>query len=506
MLSQQKRFSTLSLKNKLIFVFALISLIPTIVLILVSYLIISQGISRWEVMTNELKKLRVLPMIDNARAIASDPNVIDMLIKNVESPSLDFSLPEGYILTIYNSSEKLLYNSNTELSFQNKLISLDELGLPPIKDFPITGPVLPKEPMKIKDKEFALVAVPCVSQEGDSILGIVVIGKIMHSALADINNMRRGIIVILGLTAISIFLIALWISSLVAREITEPIRELVFGTRELANGNLDYKVDIQAKDEIGILANSFNQMTEQIRQNSEELKRIEKASAWQEVAQKLAHEIKNPLTPIQLSAERLKRRYYSKPEGYEQVLDECTGTIIEEVDRLRRLLDEFSQFARMPALDPILTNLNNVVNNSIKFYGEMPENIELITQFDNEIPEVMIDPDQIKRAFFNIIKNAVEAMQDGGKLIISTSLVKNESNQVYVELTFTDTGVGMSSGAMERLFTPHFSTKRGGAGLGLTIVKKIIDDQGGYISVVSEEGKGTTFLIKIPVSEGTNRA
>ncbi len=504
--SRQQRFSTLSLKRKLILVFALMSLIPTIVLILVSYLIITQGIERWETMTGELRKLRILPMIENARLIASDTNII-MGLENKTGFLLDFDLPEGYVLAIYDNSGKLLYNSNTELPLYDKLESLDELGLPPIKDFPMAGPVLPKEPIKLKDKEFALAATGCLSPEDGFFLGIVMVGKIMPSELTDIGNMRRGIVAILGLTAVSTFLIALWISSLIAREITDPISKLVLGTLELSGGNLDYRVDINTKDEVGILAGSFNQMTERLRQNSEELKRAEKAAAWKEVAQKLAHEIKNPLTPIQLSAERLKRRYYSNPNGYEQVLNDCTNTIVEEVDRLRRLLDEFSQFARMPAINPVLTDLNSVISNSIKFYGEMPENVELMMQYDNSIPEVMIDPDQTKRAFFNIIKNAVEAMQDGGKLIVNTRIVDDENDpnfDKFAEIIFSDTGVGISSGAMENLFAPHFSTKRGGAGLGLTIVKKIIDDQGGSIDVLSEEGIGTKFIIKIPISEELN--
>jgi two-component system nitrogen regulation sensor histidine kinase NtrY len=210
-----------------------------------------------------------------------------------------------------------------------------------------------------------------------------------------------------------------------------------------------------------------------------------------------------------LSAERLKRRYYSKPEGYEQILNECTDTIVDEVERLRRLLDEFSQFARMPAIKPVLTDINGVIKDSIRFYGEYPENIELLSQYEDNLPYVMIDPDQTKRAFFNIIKNAVEAMPDGGKLMINTTLKETETAQKiekYVEIEFADTGTGMSKEDMSNLFTPHFSMKKGGAGLGLTIVKKIIDDQGGNIDVLSEEGKGTNVVIRIPISEELNSA
>ncbi|HGJ65463.1 TPA: HAMP domain-containing protein [bacterium] len=503
-----KNLSATSLKGKLILVFALVSLIPTVVLILVSYLIIAQGISRWEIMTNELNKLRILPMIENVRGIASDPHVIDGLKRNTEF-AVDYNLPEGYVLAIYNKTGKLLFNSNAEALLYNKLASLENLGLPPVSHFPIVGPILPKEPIKLNNKEFTLVANACISEDYKTLLGIVIVGKIIPSAISDIKNMRRGIIAILGLVAVSIFLIALWISSLIAKEITEPINKLVLGTRELAGGNLDYIVDITTTDEVRILADSFNEMTERLRKNSEELKRIEKSAAWREVAQKLAHEIKNPLTPIQLSAERLKRRYYSKPEGYEQILNECTDTIVDEVERLRRLLDEFSQFARMPAIKPVLTDINGVIKDSIRFYGEYPENIELLSQYEDNLPYVMIDPDQTKRAFFNIIKNAVEAMPDGGKLMINTTIKEIETEQnieKYVEIEFADTGTGMSKEDMSNLFTPHFSMKKGGAGLGLTIVKKIIDDQGGNIDVISEEGKGTNIVIRIPISEELNSA
>jgi len=494
----------LSLKGRLILVFAFVSFIPTIVLILVSYLIIAQGINRWEDMSSELRKLRVLPMVENARGIASDPGVIYALENKANLSELDLVLPEGYIVAIYDASGKILFNSSVDPSLHDKLTSLYELGLPPVKEFPFDEPILPKEPIKLKDKELALSAITSSQPENGKILGIVVVGKIVHSAPTDMSKMRRGIAIILILTATIIFLIALWISSIIAREITEPIRTLVAGTREVAGGNLEYQVNIDAKDEVGMLADSFNQMTEKLLRYADELKRAEKAAAWKEVAQKLAHEIKNPLTPIQLSAERLKRRYYSKREGYDEVLDECTYTIIDEVERLRRLLDEFSQFARMPAVNPIPSDIHGVINDALKLYGDIPENIEVITQFTDDLPKVMFDHDQTRRAFFNLIKNAIESMENGGKLTISTGIAKSEKNIDCVEVKISDTGTGMSTEEMEKLFTPHFSTKRGGAGLGLTIVKKIIDDHGGDVSVISEEGKGTTFIIRIPLVEGEN--
>lgn len=504
MIFQNHRLSALSLKNKLILVFAILSFIPTVLMMLFSYLIISQGINKWEELTSELRKLRVLPMIEGARTVASEPNVIQALERKVRFSSLDLVLPEGYTVAIYDEKSNIVFSSTEDPLLQSKFLNFDDLDLPPISFFPYNEPVLPKEPIKLKDKELALAGIAIRSQNG-KLLGIAVVGKVVPLAPTDLNNMKRGIGAILTFAAVVIFLIALWISSLIAREITEPIRILVKGTREVADGNLLHKVDVKAKDEVGMLAESFNIMTEKLNKYAEDLKRAEKASAWKEMAQKLAHEIKNPLTPIQLSAERIKKRYYTKPDEYEEILKEGTNVIIEEVERLRLLLDEFMQYARMPLLEPTLTDVNEVISNALKSYGEIPENIKVITDYSNCIPKVMIDPEQTRRAFFNIIKNAVEAIEKEGKIEVTTRLINDQEQQKkWVEIEFSDTGVGIPQETMNNLFTPHFSTKKGGAGLGLTIVKKIIDDQGGVITVSSEQNKGTTFWIRLPVSEGEN--
>ncbi len=353
----------------------------------------------------------------------------------------------------------------------------------------------------MKGKELALSAAICQSAEDGRTLGVVVFGKIIPSAPTGIGSKTTA--VVLTLIAALVFLIALWISSLIAREITDPIQELVAGTREVAGGDLDYRVDIDARDEVGMLADSFNQMTVRLHRNAEELKRAEKAAAWREIAQKLAHEIKNPLTPIQLSAERLQRRYRSKKGGYEQILDECTGTIIHEVGRLRMLLDEFSRLARMPRANPVPSDVNSIVEKAVKLYGEFPKSVEVKTEYAVNLPQISVDPEQMERASFNVIKNAVEAMKDGGRLTISTRMITGSENG-YIELEFEDTGTGISADARDKLFTPHFSTKRSGAGLGLAIVQKIVTDHGGDVTVKSEGGKGTVFTFRIPIVEGAD--
>ena len=489
------KLPALKFKSKLILVFALVSLIPTVSLILVSHLIITD---RWEPVSEELTRLRVLPMSEKAMEIASDSSFIQALEDGTDLLEVDLGLPEDYIVTIYDMNGDRVFSTSDEPILTERLDSLEAAGLPPIDEFRPWEPVIPRE-IKVRSKELALSAVMFQSAGDGRILGVVAVG--LPSAPVDIGG--TPIIAVLTLSAALIFTIALWISSLIAREITHPIQILAAGTREVAGGNLDWQVNIQTRDEVGMLADSFNQMTTRLRRSTAELKRAEKAAAWRDIAQKLAHEIKNPLTPIQLSAERLRRRYYSKREGYEQVLDECIDTIVDEVERLRRLLDEFSRLARMPTANPLPVDLNDVVKKAARMYGEFPENVEVRTEFAEGLPEVLVDPEQMRQAFFNIIKNAVEAMDDGGTLTMCTrSFVDLEDR--HIEAEFADTGPGISTESMEKLFTPHFSTKRGGSGLGLAIVQKIVTDHGGDISVKSEAGEGTAFTLRIPIVEGAH--
>jgi nitrogen fixation/metabolism regulation signal transduction histidine kinase len=491
------RLSNLQLKSKLILVFALVCLIPTVSLVLVSHFIIAQSIDRWERVSAELRKLLVLPTADDAMRIASDISLIQALENQTDLSGVDLELSENYILVIFDATGKQIFGTIDDSIPEMNLGSLADAGLPPIDEFRPWEPITPGE-IRVKDKELALSAVMCQSTEDGGPLGVVAVAKLMPSAPTDIGS--ETIIALLIFAAVSVFLIALWISSLIAREITNPIKELAAGTREVAAGDLDYQVNIDARDEVGMLADSFNQMTMRLRRYADELRVAEKSAAWREVAQKLAHEIKNPLTPIQLSAERLRRRYHSRREGYEQVLDECTSTIVDEVDKLRRLLDEFSRLARMPRADPVPSDINTILAKSLRLCGEFPENVEVITEYAEHLPPLSVDPEQMGQAFFNIIKNAVEAMSRGGRLTLHTREVDSDSK--CVEIGFADTGPGISEDAMARLFTPHFSTKIGGAGLGLAIVQKIVTDHGGEVTVKSEEGKGTIFTIRIPILEG----
>lgn len=496
------RFPTLKFKGKLIFVFTIVSLIPIISLIFVSNFIIVQSIHRWESVSTKLRALSVLPIGDKAMEVASDSDFLMALEKEYRPLEMTFHLPEDYIVLVYDTAGNLMFSSVGDKISGLNVATLEDIGLPFVRDFLPGMPISAKE-IRVKNNELVLSGVMCQSLKDGRTLGIVAVGQLIPARPSIIGS--EAVIGILIFTAILVFLIALWISSFIAREITEPIQKLVEGTREVASGNLDYKVNIQTSDEVGMLADSFDRMTVRLRSNEEELKRAEKLAAWREVAQKLAHEIKNPLTPIQLSAERLRRRYHSRPEGYGEILEECTDTIVNEVIKVRSLLDEFSRLAKLPEVKPVPTDINAIIDKSLKLYGELPENIQVQAEYAQDLPLAFADPGQMEQAFFNVIKNAIEAMVDGGKLILTTRLVSGEASKAdnhekHIEAEFANTGPSISEESMQKLFTPHFSTKKGGMGLGLAIVKKIITDHGGDITVKSEDGEGVTFIFMIPLA------
>jgi len=228
-----------------------------------------------------------------------------------------------------------------------------------------------------------------------------------------------------------------------------------------------------------------------------QLIKAQRMAAWREVARRIAHEIKNPLTPIQLSAQRLRKRYLSRFEGEEKVFDECTGMIIKSVDELKTLVDEFSNFARMPAAQPTPNNLNEVLREALPLYQEAHRNITFTIRTDESIPLFLLDRDQIKRVLINLLDNAVAAIDGYGSIIIE-SCYNQELKMATV--TVADTGHGIAAEDRPRLFEPYFSTKKSGTGLGLAIVNTIISDHHGFIRSKDNQPKGTIFVIELPVS------
>jgi len=420
----------------------------------------------------------------------------------------------------------------------------------------------------------------------------------------------------LGFLAVtlSLLLAAIWVALRVAAGITVPIQKLAEGTTAVAAGRFDYHIDEAPGDEIGVLIDSFNKMTSDLKHSRErleqevayketilsnidtgvvsldragrittinqaasdilsvqdqdvlfkrydeaftfielgpvrklfrrleegkgqaeeelsltvrgrvltlrmrvsmlrdsagaqigsvitfddltELFKAKKAETWQDVARRIAHEFKNPLTPIKLSAERLRKKYAEGAADFDAVFDECSRTIVQEADGLRKLVDEFANFARMPSANPVAQPLHLVLESVIPLYAGAHKDIVFVRQFQDGMPDVLLDREQVKRVFINLFENAVEAM--GGKGTIWVAISLNASGRAQVEVA--DNGPGIAPEDAFRVFEPDFSRKKRNGGLGLAIVHKIIADHGGSIRFEQNMPRGARFIIELAVS------
>jgi len=232
-----------------------------------------------------------------------------------------------------------------------------------------------------------------------------------------------------------------------------------------------------------------------------QLLRAQKVAAWREVARRLAHEIKNPLTPIQLSAQRIRKHFRSSSPELARVVEEGTGTIIEEVDSLKNLVDEFSQFARMPSVSAAPHELNPLVSGTLDLYDGLFSGLTLTRLFAPDIPKVMVDPELIRRVFINIIDNAIEANGGEGQVVVATS---HDRDLQMARVEVTDDGPGVSPADRDKLFMPYYSTKLRGSGLGLAIVKRLVAEHRGRIRVEENQPRGARFVIELPLESTTD--
>jgi two-component system, NtrC family, nitrogen regulation sensor histidine kinase NtrY len=223
--------------------------------------------------------------------------------------------------------------------------------------------------------------------------------------------------------------------------------------------------------------------------------RAQKVAAWREVARRLAHEIKNPLTPIQLSAERVRRHFHDAPPPTRALVDECTSTIVGEVESLKGLVDEFSQFARMPSPRTVPTDAAQLITDTIALYNGIFTDVRIEQRVAPGLPLVRLDPEQIRRVIINLVDNAIEAMERRGEIVVETQF---DAANSLVRVVIADDGPGIPPAEREKLFLPYYSTKRRGSGLGLAIVRRIIAEHGGSIDVGDNAPRGTRFTIELP--------
>jgi two-component system nitrogen regulation sensor histidine kinase NtrY len=227
-----------------------------------------------------------------------------------------------------------------------------------------------------------------------------------------------------------------------------------------------------------------------------ELIKAQKVAAWQEVARRVAHEIKNPLTPIQLSAQRLRKKFYEKSPDFESIFNESTEVIVNEVNSLKQMVDEFSKFARLPLPQMARQSIHDVIREVVALYSGAHKDVDFVVDLDDALPPLNFDREQIKRVFVNLLDNAIQAMNQKGRLWITTKL---DSKRRRAVVSVADEGIGIHSEDQERLFVPYFSRKKAGTGLGLAIVHRIITDHDGHIRAANNQPKGAVFTFELPV-------
>ncbi len=646
------------LRTKLVVAFMILSLIPTVVLFLVSIQFLSYSIdSRFDIKMGRAFNLSLEVAQDYYQKLSDNAKYYALQIGSEITDNKLYEKEQSEYLKAFLTQRQRYFNlGSMAVRFDNRDEDLF------LKD-PDNPDILPPRfsPRVLEDafmgKDFSIVT---SVGGGDMISGIAplysnfspkeVIGVIAVSYYIDKeliekmsiisrtseeykqikllkNPIKISYTITLFIVTLLIIFSSMWFGLLLAKGITVPVQELAEATHEVAHGNLDYHIDVLAEDEIGVLADSFNQMTKDLKESSLELKqanidleqrrkymetvlrnvsagvvsinrnnvistinraaekmlgingeeilnrryedilkpeqmgmvrelleelhvndggfverqiqlivrdsvmvilvsatilrdddnnymgivavfeditqlqKTERIAAWREAAKRIAHEIKNPLTPVKLSAERLQRKYGDKIEGKtDSVFHECTKTIINQVEILKNLVNEFSQFARMPVTNPSPNDLNAVIEDSVILFQDARKDIAFDFRKDAGIPLLNIDAEQIKRAMVNLLDNAVaavSAVDHHGKVEISTQYDKNHRR---VRLDIRDNGLGISPEDKMKLFEPYFSTKKAGTGLGLVIVSSIISDHNGSVNIMDNVQGGTIVSIELPVA------
>jgi two-component system nitrogen regulation sensor histidine kinase NtrY len=327
------------------------------------------------------------------------------------------------------------------------------------------------------------------------LLGVLFVGSSQRTVVTLERRIRWLALAVVAVGLLFGLILSWW----GAARVTGPVQKLAEGAREVAEGNWNVRVNVRGRDEVGQLAKSFNQMTEQLVEQRERLVQVERVAAWRELARRLAHELKNPLFPLQTTVENLRKAREQNSDQFDEVFRESTGILLTEIENLKAIVDRFSDFAKMPQPELATVNLNEIVRNVVKLFegqfgavGRPAITPEL--HLEENLPTIQADGTLLHRAIENLVLNAMDAMPAGGVLMLRT---QHQGDEVSLEVS--DTGTGLTPEESERLFTPYYTTKQHGTGLGLAIVQAVVADHGGRISVESETGVGTSFHIELPV-------
>lgn len=346
--------------------------------------------------------------------------------------------------------------------------------------------------------EPASISLLPVQQPNGQPLGDFVM-RVSHAGLNALSNELQWAFLSVGAVGI---VVAFIVGFFMARRITRPIEELARAAARVGVGRSPGRMPEPTEDEVGDLIRTFRRMTEDLAESRRELVRAERIATWREIAQKLAHEIKNALSPIQISVENIQRSHAAGRPEFNEILTEAVHTVRDEVAGLRRLVNEFSHFARMPELKLVPADLNAVVQRAALLHEKNDRGIRVTRRLAPELPTVALDAEALARAVGNLVLNAVEASPAGAEVAVTTALRDDE----HVEVIIDDLGPGVPPEVRERVFEPYFTTKEGGTGLGLAMVYKVVAEHGGRIEIEDRPGGGGRFRIMLPTAEAVRDA
>jgi len=341
----------------------------------------------------------------------------------------------------------------------------------------------------LREDSVNVTAIPLKSNSG-AVLAVLTVAISRAGLVAAQVHIRAISYAVASGGILLAIVFSLWITA----RVSNPIEQLARAAEDVASGNWDVRVPEHGRDEVTVLARSFNHMTGELSAQRERLVQSERVAAWRELARRLAHELKNPLFPLQLTVENLVRARALPAEEFNEVFDESARTLSMEIANLKTIIGRFSDFSKMPKPQTEPIDARAVVERVRSLYEAAAESgLVFQTQISTEPMPLSADPELLHRALSNLVLNAMDAMPNGGTLTLAARPLEH-----HIEMRVSDSGEGLTSEECARLFTPYYTTKQHGTGLGLAVVQSVIADHGGTIAVESSPAQGATFIITLP--------
>ncbi len=350
------------------------------------------------------------------------------------------------------------------------------------------------EPLVLGSQRYQIGYQPVTNHVGASLIGVISVATLGERSNIDAEVARTTSLIYGTFAALGLILLA--IGAIFAARVASPILSLIFATERVAQGKLRTSLPVTRQDEIGELMQAFNTMTSELEKSRQIVAQTEREVAWKEMARQVAHEIKNPLTPMKLSVQHLEHAHEAKDPNFTSIFRRVIGTLSEQIDVLTRIATEFARFGEMPRRKYAVVSVRKIAERAVALFDADRSHIRFVIDIPPATPYINVDEEEFRRALVNLIRNAIQATDGWGVIAIRTSY-----DREMVHIRLSDTGSGMDEETVMKAFDPNFSTKTSGMGLGLAIVKKTVNDMGGIIAVESKLGKGTSFMIDLPARE-----